>query len=203
MGGVNANFTPYLVQGQPTFDETSGIRQAQHSELPRRSDESHEQLAEQPRFVSITWRLGYLDTSFRGGNQEMYMKFKFTREDDIAMRTLCNNLKVVKPRTDLSPEQLDQVVAEGGYVRVYFAAVPNDIGEHFMKKNGRLHVRGGHMTGDTSQKSTGFAGPKGNFANLNLFLDPDAAVRHLVKTCLLYTSPSPRDQRGSRMPSSA
>ena len=26
---------------------------------------------------------------------------------------------------------------------------------------------------------------------------------HLSKTCLLYTSPSPRDQRGSRMPSSA
>ena len=26
---------------------------------------------------------------------------------------------------------------------------------------------------------------------------------HDVKTCLLYTSPSPRDQRGSRMPSSA
>ena len=27
--------------------------------------------------------------------------------------------------------------------------------------------------------------------------------RTLVGTCLLYTSPSPRDQRGSRMPSSA
>ena len=26
---------------------------------------------------------------------------------------------------------------------------------------------------------------------------------HLSKSCLLYTSPSPRDQRGSRMPSSA
>ena len=26
---------------------------------------------------------------------------------------------------------------------------------------------------------------------------------HNIKTCLLYTSPSPRDQRGSRMPSSA
>ena len=26
---------------------------------------------------------------------------------------------------------------------------------------------------------------------------------YLNKTCLLYTSPSPRDQRGSRMPSSA
>ena len=28
-------------------------------------------------------------------------------------------------------------------------------------------------------------------------------IRHMVHTCLLYTSPSPRDQRGSRMPSSA
>ena len=26
---------------------------------------------------------------------------------------------------------------------------------------------------------------------------------HIISTCLLYTSPSPRDQRGSRMPSSA
>ena len=33
--------------------------------------------------------------------------------------------------------------------------------------------------------------------NLNIEL------RHQNKTCLLYTSPSPRDQRGSRMPSSA
>ena len=29
------------------------------------------------------------------------------------------------------------------------------------------------------------------------------AGEHLVVACLLYTSPSPRDQRGSRMPSSA
>ena len=28
-------------------------------------------------------------------------------------------------------------------------------------------------------------------------------VGHLITDCLLYTSPSPRDQRGSRMPSSA
>ena len=33
---------------------------------------------------------------------------------------------------------------------------------------------------------------------------PDAATEgELTYTCLLYTSPSPRDQRGSRMPSSA
>ena len=30
-----------------------------------------------------------------------------------------------------------------------------------------------------------------------------AADNDLIITCLLYTSPSPRDQRGSRMPSSA
>ena len=34
--------------------------------------------------------------------------------------------------------------------------------------------------------------------------EPVAAfTQTLVSTCLLYTSPSPRDQRGSRMPSSA
>ena len=29
------------------------------------------------------------------------------------------------------------------------------------------------------------------------------AMNHPIISCLLYTSPSPRDQRGSRMPSSA
>ena len=33
-------------------------------------------------------------------------------------------------------------------------------------------------------------------------LESDGAVKH-DHVCLLYTSPSPRDQRGSRMPSSA
>ena len=38
----------------------------------------------------------------------------------------------------------------------------------------------------------------GNMRNYSTFdLDP------MLDTCLLYTSPSPRDQRGSRMPSSA
>ena len=35
------------------------------------------------------------------------------------------------------------------------------------------------------------------------WLSPRAVLRELEKACLLYTSPSPRDQRGSRMPSSA
>ena len=36
-----------------------------------------------------------------------------------------------------------------------------------------------------------------------LFLIGSAAAWHLTKDCLLYTSPSPRDKRQSRMPSSA
>ena len=39
-----------------------------------------------------------------------------------------------------------------------------------------------------------------------VFLDiqmPELSGTQLAKICLLYTSPSPRDQRGSRMPSSA
>ena len=32
---------------------------------------------------------------------------------------------------------------------------------------------------------------------------PDVAQEAFIKACLLYTSPSPRDNSGSRMPSSA
>ena len=39
-----------------------------------------------------------------------------------------------------------------------------------------------------------------NYENLEFLGD---AVLRLIASCLLYTSPSPRDQRGSRMPSSA
>ena len=36
-----------------------------------------------------------------------------------------------------------------------------------------------------------------------LIIDPDNEKIKQARACLLYTSPSPRDQRGSRMPSSA
>ena len=36
-----------------------------------------------------------------------------------------------------------------------------------------------------------------------LLVGPKGSGKTHLSTCLLYTSPSPRDQRGSRMPSSA
>ena len=50
------------------------------------------------------------------------------------------------------------------------------------------------------------AGPAGDLIQLNLMLEPGTQkARGTVSAyvCLLYTSPSPRDQRGARMPSSA
>ena len=46
-----------------------------------------------------------------------------------------------------------------------------------------------------------FPGPTGFEHNGNQYA-PDIFYKW-SKACLLYTSPSPRDQRGSRMPSSA
>ena len=50
--------------------------------------------------------------------------------------------------------------------------------------------------------STNTATKRENISNKNIEL-VNQYFEYLNKHCLLYTSPSPRDQRGSRMPSSA
>ena len=42
-----------------------------------------------------------------------------------------------------------------------------------------------------------------NAERMAIPLDLYSILNEIYHTCLLYTSPSPRDQRGSRMPSSA
>ena len=44
---------------------------------------------------------------------------------------------------------------------------------------------------------------KSKYAGFERILYDSKLVDHWTIICLLYTSPSPRDQRGSRMPSSA
>ena len=60
-------------------------------------------------------------------------------------------------------------------------------------------IQGGGMTEDMQQKTT-----KATIENeaKNGLKNVKYSVS-MARTCLLYTSPSPRDQRGSRMPSSA
>ena len=41
------------------------------------------------------------------------------------------------------------------------------------------------------------------FSRVGIVSAPSEALTALLRTCLLYTSPSPRDMRRSRMPSSA
>ena len=57
---------------------------------------------------------------------------------------------------------------------------------------------------DAASKNPRFAGGKDN-AGAAASKDPSNYNPAVIKQkiCLLYTSPSPRDQRGSRMPSSA
>ena len=49
------------------------------------------------------------------------------------------------------------------------------------------------------------SGENAEIESLNLMdgMSPSTQIMTAFSTCLLYTSPSPRDQRGSRMPSSA
>ena len=77
---------------------------------------------------------------------------------------------------------------------------------------GELGVLGSLETGEAAKEDG--SGAEGKLDAKQLLTDPDQALDFVKKTdvdalaiacgtCLLYTSPSPRDQRGSRMPSSA
>ena len=55
-----------------------------------------------------------------------------------------------------------------------------------------------HYGAQKALNKVSFTARKGEIVGL---LGPNGAGK--TTTCLLYTSPSPRDQRGSRMPSSA
>ena len=57
-------------------------------------------------------------------------------------------------------------------------------------------LTGGNHAGKVKDPFDDFSGPQ-NIGHLFFVFKPNLFV------CLLYTSPSPRDQRGSRMPSSA
>ena len=69
-----------------------------------------------------------------------------------------------------------------------------------------INVSGGTITGDGSGLTGLPAGaPVGGASTNTVFFENDNSVdvSYTISTCLLYTSPSPRDSMTSRMPSSA
>ena len=56
---------------------------------------------------------------------------------------------------------------------------------------------------DYIKRLIGKPGDEIQFINGDLFINGSKIIREETKICLLYTSPSPRDISGSRMPSSA
>ena len=69
---------------------------------------------------------------------------------------------------------------------------------------GRLLYDTKSLTDDKLEAISKSSKKKGyDYLDFSLATDGLVAEREQGITCLLYTSPSPRDQRGSRMPSSA
>ena len=66
-----------------------------------------------------------------------------------------------------------------------------------------LNMEGGMSHIDTFDVKPNKKEIQGPVEAISTSADGIQISQYLPKTCLLYTSPSPRDQRGSRMPSSA
>ena len=94
-----------------------------------------------------------------------------------------------------APEELCDLILEyGGKLEGNRLLYPTNLIESTIKRHQRVILLAG-QTADNDLQVGGnyvYAGTGGAAPNLQ---------NH--KTCLLYTSPSPRDQRGARMPSSA
>ena len=66
-----------------------------------------------------------------------------------------------------------------------------------------LHKPNSSILSDERLKLKNSSGNEFIINDIDLIFEKEKKVDALICNCLLYTSPSPRDQRGSRMPSSA
>ena len=94
--------------------------------------------------------------------------------------------------------QYDEPIAFEGWLDVEVPAADGAGTEIF-----RVEIERAHMEEDTG-KSTHVGGSTGRIHGADYsVVDYNRAGIPLIEICLLYTSPSPRDKRQSRMPSSA
>ena len=97
-----------------------------------------------------------------------------------------------------SAESFNHILAVDLAGAFYYA---RDCGKHMLERRSGsiVNICSILANGANENSIIGYTAAKGGLRNLTLQLGVEWADRG----CLLYTSPSPRDQRGSRMPSSA
>ena len=78
-------------------------------------------------------------------------------------------------------------------------------GECYRRSNGQPYTRKKYIKGKPQIKIAKFeGGQKGDYDySVKLLINEKVQIVHVAIDCLLYTSPSPRDPKTSRMPSSA
>ena len=116
--------------------------------------------------------------TLRQDNKTLHQENKDLREENSRLEKIIEKLKSEKPPKKNSTN----------------SSIPPSKDENRVKKNQSLRK-------STGLKSGGQKGHKGN--TLKMSKKADEIKTHIPYTCLLYTSPSPRDKRQSRMPSSA
>ena len=84
---------------------------------------------------------------------------------------------------------------------IYFRSFEHDIDVEIQAATKYVVGHSDAMLGIVACNEKTFLRVKNSARNQGICAEPDAC--YLGLSCLLYTSPSPRDQRGSRMPSSA
>ena len=112
---------------------------------------------------------------------------------------------------DKQQSMLDLVVElcdinSGTFNLAGIAAVRKRLIEEFSSLGGQVNVVDSEPWQTVDDRGQSTAGQSGPILHVTKW--PDATKKimlciHMDTVCLLYTSPSPRDQRGSRMPSSA
>ena len=121
-------------------------------------------------------------------------------------QNLSDEKKDIKPeRPDLSSNRRPRKTGGGGFLFSSLILILNSIGLiilflWFFNTSGNQQQAGQNFVERISVLEESLA-EKDQQLNI-LSEEVDADLKFVNKDCLLYTSPSPRDQRGSRMPCS-
>ena len=134
--------------------------------------------------------LGYCPGYFTRKNAISFLMKKH-RHDAVYGFTIASNIVEILPELKILGLKDNHVMMGKWGNRIMFIGTDHSSSEHW--KYIFIHSSSGF--------ANLFGGDCDQYKYINTTTPPESAVDYIC--CLLYTSPSPRDQRGSRMPSSA